>query len=149
MPIGRYPRNLPPQYRFWMKVQIREDCWIWTGAKYLNGYGNFWHKGKAVLAHRYVYDLLIGEIPLGMDLDHVCSVRDCVNPAHLRPATPKENRGQANRRKGFCPREHPYDMIEKDGGRGCRKCKNKYQRLHMVRKKARAAGLKVSDGPLL
>jgi hypothetical protein len=72
-------------------------CWLWTGATsgrdYLTGgYGHFRSGGTLHKAHRVAWELLIGPIPEGMQLDHLCLVKRCVNPAHLRIVTGKENR---------------------------------------------------------
>jgi hypothetical protein len=74
-------------------------CWIWVGQKSRNGYGRVWYKGANRAAHRVVWQMLIGEIPDGKLLDHVkqfCQYRECVNPAHLEPVTPKENTLRGN-----------------------------------------------------
>jgi hypothetical protein len=77
--------------RFWSKVDKTPTCWLWTAGKFTQGYGNFTVSGKSVKAHRFAYELLRGAIPDGLDLDHKCRNRACVNPAHLRPATRKQN----------------------------------------------------------
>lgn len=68
-------------------------CWIWTGALYPNGYGQFKRANsrKNVVAHRGFYELVHGPIQTGLDLDHLCRVRCCVNPDHLQPVTRREN----------------------------------------------------------
>ena len=97
------------------------------------------------VSHRYAYELVIGPIPKGLTLDHLCRVRGCVNPGHLEPVTQRENtlRGTspvaANPGKTHCPSGHPYKKphlyINKRGGRQCLTCITR-------RKKARrAAGL--------
>ena len=63
------------------------SCWIWAGGMTGNGYGNYCNKP----AHRAVYEALVGEIPEGLQLDHLCRVRACVNPEHLEPVTASEN----------------------------------------------------------
>lgn len=55
------------------------------------GYGTIKREGKTHLAHRYVYIQLKGEIPEGMQLDHLCNFKDCVNPEHVKIATCREN----------------------------------------------------------
>lgn len=87
--------------RFWMKVQKGPGCWPWTGAA-TEGYGHFTDtaEGKTHAAHRLAYQLLVGPIPEGMQLDHQCRNTLCANPAHLRPVSNKQNnehKGGANR----------------------------------------------------
>lgn len=79
---------------FWAKVIKTDGCWGWTASTQRNGYGHFkvgGRKGKMLYAHRFAYELLVGPIPDGMQVDHQCRVRSCVNPAHLRLVTNKQN----------------------------------------------------------
>lgn len=89
---------------FWAKVNKTADCWLWTAAQTTTGYGLFavWTAGKTRMykAHRLAYTLTTGDAAEGMDLDHKCHTPLCVNPAHLRPTTHKqnmENRPTANK----------------------------------------------------
>ena len=79
--------------RFVSRIQksTPETCWIWGGFIGKLGYGQCRHQGKSLLAHRVSYSLFVGQIPSGMQVDHVCHCRACVNPAHLRLATHTEN----------------------------------------------------------
>ena len=74
-------------------------CWLWTGCTNRGGYGLTKFRGRTTGAHRAVYRLLVGPIPEGLDLDHLCSVRLCVNPAHLEPVTHAENVRRAMKRR--------------------------------------------------
>lgn len=85
----------PPSDPF---VPVASGCWLWTGAT-SEGYGRIQHDGMPTPAHRVVYELLVGPVPDGLQLDHLCRVRACVNPSHLEPVTSAENtrRGAAHR----------------------------------------------------
>lgn len=126
------------QERFWEKVHKTETCWLWTGGKTGSGYGIFGIQGRDWLAHRFAYQLLVGPIPTGFTLDHLCRIPLCVNPDHLESVTQQENtlRGigpaAQNARKTHCPFNHPYDLLNTDfrarGGRRCRTCARLYAR---------------------
>ncbi len=77
--------------RFWDKVERTETCWFWRGACNEKGYGYFHWDGHWRKAHRFAYELLIGPIPEGLTIDHLCFVRHCVNPVHMEPVTLREN----------------------------------------------------------
>lgn len=76
--------------RFWAKAFEREGCWLWCGTMF-GGYGQYSHEGKTRKAHRRSYEALVGPIPEGLALDHLCRNPSCVNPAHLEPVTWREN----------------------------------------------------------
>ena len=105
-----------PIIRFWKFVSLQGNgCWLWTGGIADNGYAHFSFDGKGVLAHRWAYQYFIGEpIPDGLEPDHLCRNRSCVNPWHLEVVTHPVNcqRGegaQFQRDKTHCPQGHPYD----------------------------------------
>lgn len=80
--------------RFWSKVSstIAGECWVWTASVDRDGYGKYGQPtGGWVRAHRWAYEHLVGQIPEGLVIDHLCRVRNCVNPSHLEPVTPREN----------------------------------------------------------
>ena len=86
-------------------------CWLWTGAQSSEGYGYVKLAGRTLSAHRVSYELFIGPIGEGLEPDHLCRVRNCVNPDDIEPVTRSVNltRGDhANRRKTHCPRGHEY-----------------------------------------
>lgn len=129
------PRRLGE--RFANKVEIDQSgCWIWTGAA-TKGYGQVKRNGIQHAAHRYAYQHLVGPIPAGLVLDHLCRETRCVNPAHLEPVTNAENirRGRVGLNestKTHCPQGHPYDETNtyswKNGWRQCRACRLVRQR---------------------
>lgn len=84
-------RPLTPHDRFWAKVDTSGDCWLWLGAK-VRGYGMFGGIGGGhVYAHRLAYAELVAPVPAGVEIDHMCHNRACVNPGHLRLASKAEN----------------------------------------------------------
>lgn len=107
-PLQRWDRSLPAEPRFWQKVDRREpqQCWEWQASFTPHGYGQV-KVGKSIKhAHRAAYEYVKGAIPEGAEIDHICHNRKCVNPDHLRIATPKQNREnhsgpQSNSTTGF------------------------------------------------
>lgn len=77
--------------RFWAKVDKSGDCWTWTASTNDAGYGLFRLAGVTRKAHRVAYEITAGQIPAGMNIDHICHVPACVRPDHLRLATTKQN----------------------------------------------------------
>jgi hypothetical protein len=139
--------------RFWEKVNKTDTCWLWTGCRTTNGgYARFVFDGKAGRAHRYAYALLVGPIPDGKVLDHLCRVKHCVNPAHLDPVTDVENLTRSpltlisiNAAKTHCKRGHEFTpentYIERGGGRSCRTCKRIRSRITEPIRRARRRAL--------
>lgn len=84
-------KKLSMEERFWAKVEKTETCWNWTAAKVRGGYGHFNKDGRAQCAHRVSYEMHFGPIDKSLDVDHICHNQGCVNPAHLRAATRKQN----------------------------------------------------------
>jgi hypothetical protein len=134
-PVGTAYRRRPWAERFWEKVEKTPTCWNWTASTQRDGYGVFETRGtqhRSRHTHRIVYELLVGPIPDGMELDHLCRNRACCNPAHLEPVPHGENCvrgvgfGGINARKTHCASGHPYDgdnlYIHPDGSRRCRAC---------------------------
>jgi hypothetical protein len=113
--------------RFWSKVtpEPNSGCWIWIASLGTSGYGQFSVENRPLKAYRVAYEALVGPVPDGLELDHLCRVRCCVNPAHLEPVTHAENmrRGDSfQRNKTHCPKGHPYDPSKSGNGRRCLPC---------------------------
>jgi hypothetical protein len=127
-----YRRGLSPVDRFMSKVMpVPTGCWLWTGGVSKWGYGKFKVEGRTLAAHRWGYEALVGPVPEGLQIDHRCRVRSCVNPSHLDAVTCRENllRGDTfqarNAAKTHCPKGHPYsgdNLMLSAGGRYCRTC---------------------------
>ncbi len=77
--------------KFESKIDKRGDCWIWTGALFVSGYGKIQRGGKRLRAHRVSYELFVGEIPDGLHVLHDCDNPPCVKPAHLFLGTHLDN----------------------------------------------------------
>jgi len=126
-------------------------CWIWVACRNNQGYGLVRHGQKTTLAHRAVYELLIGKIPPDLQCDHLCRNRYCVNPAHIELVTGRDNvlRGigptAENARKTHCKKGHElsgknlsvrYDKRGK-AGRFCLACRAENQRLAYSKNRAK------------
>ena len=122
--------------RFWRKVRILNNgCWEWTAALQ-KGYGVIGlgtRRDGDISAHRWAYLTLIGPIPEGLECDHLCRNRACVNPLHIEPVTRQENLrrgiggfkvggGNQHSVKTHCPQGHDYDYVNSRGWRKCRRC---------------------------
>ena len=129
-------------------------CWLWAASVDSGSYGTFKVNGSVVGAHRYAYELANGPIPKGLDLDHKCRVRGCVNPDHLEAVTHAENirrgeTGKHNSIKTHCPHGHEYTAENtfyrkrKDGYRirNCRICNRDEVRRYNARRLMRGVGV--------
>lgn len=126
----RFNKSTPALDRFLSRVYINKDtgCWEWTHAKDHHGYASFYH-GKVVKGHRWSYRHYKGDIPEGLVLDHLCSVKHCVNPDHLEPVTNAENIRRERNSRTQCPYGHQYDQENtywnEKGHRGCITCRRR------------------------
>lgn len=120
-----------PEQRFWSYVTPTGFCWLWDSSR-SHGYGSFNLRWKRVRAHRYAYEILVGPIPEGLVLDHLCRNTLCVNPDHLEPVTQGENARRGHQKIGpreVCAEGHPltadniYSQPSKPNARSCRICR--------------------------
>jgi hypothetical protein len=119
----------------------KNGCWTWLGYCDPRGYGQVKHEGRTLYAHQAFYIVLVGPVPKGKELDHLCKNPPCVNPKHLEPVTHRENqrRGDSwvgkNARKTHCPKRHPYSKkntyINPLGARVCRACAGARNRAYL------------------
>lgn len=140
--------------RFWSKVDKEGPlgplgrCWLWIAGKNDKGYGYFNVNEKTCRAHIVSYEAHKGPVPDGFEIDHLCRVRHCVNPAHLEAVTHAENirrgdvgitTGKINLAKKDCPQGHSYSgenlYITPAGYRQCRICHRESDRKRYIRKK--------------
>lgn len=135
--------------RFWSKVLVTDGCWPWQGYVAPDGYGrlNFSAVGRPQLAHRLSYQHLVAEIPEGLQLDHLCRNRACVNPDHLEPVSNQENakRGRLARTT-HCSRGHEYDEENTHFYRGWRICRACWKSRRLEKKQALASGVVYTGG---
>ena len=131
-------------------IDASGDCWEWTGS-IRNGYGRVWADGRRRTIHRVIWEALVGPIPDGLEIDHLCRNTICCNPDHLEPVTRSVNVQRGIKRNGradrtHCPQGHPYSgenlYIPERGGRGCRTCRREIQRRYQQRKRAQ-----LQEGP--
>lgn len=136
-------RDRGPEHERWLaKVRLTPfGCWEWTAGQSHTGYGQH---GKH-LAHIYVWELLVGPVPPGLELDHLCRNTLCVSPEHLEPVTHAENvrRGRSGRwqlAKTHCGQGHKFSpentYVPPRGGRSCRECTRQKVRDYMRRRRA-------------
>lgn len=129
---------------FWKRVQPADNgCWLWKLKPAANGYGRYRINNVRSMAHRFIYTVVVGPIPEGMQVDHVCHNIDldcaggpsclhrrCVNPAHLEAVTGSVNtrRYLEPRQDAYCGKGHPFDVVNTGytarGSRFCRACQN-------------------------
>lgn len=133
---------VPFDQRFWPKIDKNGPvpaqaphlgpCWMWLAARDRFGYGcTSLGRGRSRRAHRVIYEWLVGPIPDGLTLDHLCRNKSCVNPSHLEPVTMAENNRRSNNfagvnsRKTHCPKGHDYatnTIRRSNGKRECKAC---------------------------
>lgn len=134
--MGRPPT--PERERFMAAVMPvpESGCWLWLGTLQPDGYGKFQKKKScgrwtAAIAHRVAYEHFVGTIPAGLEIDHLCRVKCCVNPTHLEAVTSRTNQERAENwiymqgHKIHCRHGHEFDARNTyrwGGSRYCRTC---------------------------
>lgn len=121
-----------PLQRLWSKVEITETCWLWKAGLTGDGYGSIRVGDKVKGTHLFLFEQLMGAIPEGLELDHLCRVRNCVRPDHLEAVTHGENMKRSANGQHFippvqCPHGHEYTpentrIYKRPGGGINRKC---------------------------
>ncbi len=128
------PAFIPVEKRLLrLSKKHRSGCWLWIGSIDRCGYGKI-NSGRETLAHRLAYTQWVGPIPKRKEIDHICRVRNCINPKHLKAVTHRQNvfRGDyksnhRNGRKTHCMRGHPLSgenlLIRKAYEKSVRQCR--------------------------
>lgn len=121
-----------PAERFWEKVDKTGECWWWRASLDAHGYGSFYMDGRTRYAYHVAYEWLVGPRPDGMDLDHLCRNRACVNPVHLEPVPRGVNLHRSpitqtsiNAAKTHCIHGHEFtpENTRRDPWRRCETCR--------------------------
>jgi len=131
---------------FWSHVmpEPNSGCWLWTGALARGGYGKTYIAKRTTIAHRAAFEILIGPVPDGLELDHLCRTKCCINPLHLEPVTSTENNRRARianaSSMGVCRKGHAIAgdnrYVTKTSHR-CLQCKRENNRIWQAVRNAR------------
>lgn len=125
------------------RIVKENECWLWTGPLNRDGYVEFRQDKRFWMGHRYFYTKVFGEIPEGLEVDHLCRVRHCVNPAHLEAVSHEENikrgaRAQATKCKRGHDRNAENTRIDPSTqSRVCRVCVRENSKKYKERKGSR------------
>lgn len=122
------PTNLhaaTAEEKFYRMTTATKSCWWWEGPVNQSGYGVLTHDYQSTYAHRWSWEHLMGAIPEGFTIDHLCANKLCVNPEHLETVSIAVNSSRRHGNRVFCPRGHSLDDAYErpDGdGRQCLTC---------------------------
>lgn len=123
-------------------------CWEWLGAKQSSGYGSRGNGcGSSMLTHRAAYEIIVGPIPRGLTIDHLCFNKSCVNTDHMEPVTRSENSRRKIAAQTHCKHGHPLsgenvrEKVRRNGltGRVCITCQRGFQTSFRARRRAEVA----------
>lgn len=137
--------TLPPTVS--RRIVESEDCWgpdphwLWQGSLTSAGYGHVTLNGAQVYVHRLVYKHMVDDIPAGLEIDHMCLVRHCCNPAHLDVVTHSENMRRIAQRQTACNAGHPYtdgSFVVRRGTRECLICRREWNNTYWRRRRREA-----------
>lgn len=130
------------------QTNVVGECWMWTGARNDHSdYGRITLRQEKVYVHRLSYELFVGPIPEGLTIDHICRNTGCLNPAHLRAVTQRDNTVKygktgacaVNSRRTYCKNGHPFDSnntrVRHNGHRQCKTCNRHHDRERYRRRK--------------
>lgn len=128
--------ELPHQVAARVWPEPMSGCWLWEGSAVPRGYGTMTVAQTPRRVHVFVYEALVGPVPEGLELDHLCNTPACCNPAHLEPVTHAENVRRAAARRTHCPKGHAwtpentYRRVHRNGAvsRNCRACNREKHR---------------------
>lgn len=123
-------------------AEPNDGCWLWQGVTTVDGYAHYYYGGRRFLLHRKTYESHVGPIPEGLQIDHLCRVRNCVNPKHLEPVTADENKRRGGLAVTHCAHGHEYTAANtriNGRWRGCKACDR-------IRARARRAGVTPNYG---
>lgn len=124
--------------RFWGKVGVAspDACWLWR-ASLARGYGKFWLDGRLRPAHQVAYEWLVGPIPVGLEIDHLCRTKACVNPDHLEAVTHATNQKRIPA-KTVCKAGHSeWGRQKPNNSTFCRACARERERKRYAARRAR------------
>lgn len=132
--MGMKPRTRLEALRTKLTYEPNTGCWLFMGEITGNGYGRLHFEGKRALAHRCAYEEWTGPIPDGLEIDHLCNVRSCCNPKHLRTATRTENNIRRLENITHCNNGHEFTQentyVDPRGWRQCKICRRERIRKH-------------------
>lgn len=118
-------RTKTAEEKFLAFTEVSKSCWWWTGPTNQSGYGYLTQDYHSTYAHRWIWEHLVGPIPDGLTIDHLCTNKVCVNPEHLEVVPLEVNSSRRHGNRIFCPLGHSLDdayFRPDGGGRQCATC---------------------------